>query len=103
MKVERPEKLPNLLEEVQKHLKSGYYRYSGHANDRLRERKITRPEIIQVLETGHHEKAKDTFEEAYSAWNYSIKGKTVYDRKLRIVVAFETPNLLIVTAIDLNE
>lgn len=103
MKVDRPEKHSNLLEEIRRHLKSGKYRYAGHATERLVERKITRPEVIQVLEAGYHEKAKDTFDEAYLAWNYSVRGKTVDDRRLRIIVSFEKANILIITVIDLDD
>jgi hypothetical protein len=103
MKIERPKKISDLLDEVRKHLKLGKYRYSKHANERLIERKITRPEVTQVLETGHSEKAKDAFDETFLTWNYAIRGKTVDGRQLRIVVSFEIPNLLIITAIDLDE
>ena len=96
MKVIRPEKISDLLVEVRKYLKSGQYRYTNHASERLVERKITRPEVTQVLESGHNEKAKDIYDDNFSTWNYAIKGKTIDGRRLRIVVCFENPNLLII-------
>lgn len=66
------------------------------------QRMIFRTEIEFVLEHGFHEKKKDKFSEEFKSWDYSIRGKTNDDRQLRIVVAFEKPNLLVVTAIDLD-
>jgi len=56
-----------------------------------------------VLREGFHEKRKDKYEELYKAWSYSIRGKTVDNRRLRIVVSFDSKTgMLIITAIDLD-
>ena len=73
-----------------------------HGNERQRERQITRPEIFFVLRHGHHEKKKDKFDAHYSAWNYSVQGKTVDRRELRIIVSFDENGMLIITAIELR-
>jgi len=75
-----------------------------HATDRQGERKITRPEVIQVLRNGPHEKRKDLFVKQYNAWNYAVRGKTVDRRELRVIVSFEAETgMLIITAIDLSK
>lgn len=79
----------------------GLLRYSDHANQRMRERWIIRPEVEFVLRFGHHNKRKDQFNEEHKDWDYAIEGKTVDGRRLRIVVAVVSPNVLVVTAIDL--
>lgn len=80
----------------------GEYIYVEHAKHRLNERSITDPEVRYVLLNGFHEAKKDVFNEQFATWNYSIKGKTVDCRKLRIVVTFDVDDMLIITVIDLE-
>lgn len=95
-------KVSNLLTLVKLALKGGNYRYTGHAEERLQLRLVTRLEVKQALFSGYHEKRKDKFDEDYREWNYSIRGKTIDERELRIVVSFEEA-LLIITIIDLDK
>ncbi len=57
-----------------------------------------------MIESGRHEKAKDRYPPEYSAWSYSVRGKTVDRRSLRVVISFEPDEhgelLLLVTAVD---
>lgn len=78
------------------------YLDTRHATQRQSERNVTRPEILYALVNGFHEKRKDKFEESYNAWNYSIRGKTIDARSLRIIVSFDENDMLIITAIDLR-
>lgn len=103
MKVSRPKKLLDLLTVVRTCIEDGRYLDTRHATERQIERQINRPEILYVLKNGHHEKAKDKFDEAYSAWNYAVRGKTVDRRELRIIVSFDTNGMLIITAIELKK
>jgi len=65
------------------------------------QRKVTRPEVRQVLENGHHEPRKDKFDEEYETWNYVIEGKTVDKREIRVAVAFEdSDGFVVITVID---
>ena len=98
----RPPKINNLLVEIYKKLEVGKYRYVAHASRRLQERAITRLEVKQVLKNGHHEKRKDEFKVNHACWNYSIRGKTIDKRNLRIAVSFDKSNMLIITVIDLD-
>ena len=101
--MKRPDKQKNLLDTISTAIGSGNLVYSSHANQRMYQRGIIKPEVEYVLENGHHEAKKDQFNEGFGSWDYAIKGTTVDGRKLRIVVAIERPNVLIVTAIGLEK
>lgn len=74
-----------------------------HAIERRLQRNISVSDIIAVLTTGWHEPSKDKYLEEYAAWNYSIRGKTIDNRLLRIVVSFDEKDMLIITVIDLQK
>ena len=57
---EKTPKIPNLLEKIKECLNNGRYRFSQHALDRKKERFISLPGVLEVLNKGHHEKAKDS-------------------------------------------
>lgn len=97
----RPPKVPNVLAEVKKHLDLGRYLDTTHLTQRSAERRIIISEILYVLRNGHHETRKDQWKERYGTWNYAIRGRTLDDRDLRIVVAFDTEGMPIITAIEL--
>jgi len=99
----RGTKIPALLARVKRAIAAGDFLDTTHAVARRSERFISRPEILQVLRNGWHEKNKDQYREEYHSWNYAIRGVTVDGRELRIVVSFEEGRLLIVTAIDLEK
>lgn len=84
-------------------VKAGRLLYSDHANNRMRERGIIKPEVEFILNHGHHEARKDQLNEEFSAWDYAIRGKTLDGRSLRVVVAVIDPNVLVVTTIDLDK
>ena len=93
----------NIIEKIKKCVSSGNYIYTGHAQQRLQQREVTRQEVKQVLSNGHHEKRKDTYDEDFSEWNYSIKGKTLDSKNLRVIISFDVNNMLIITVIDLDK
>lgn len=98
----KPEKEPNLLQKIKDAINSGQYRDAVHATERSIEREITRPEYLYVLKNGRHEKSKDKFKQEYNSWNYAIRGKTLDERELRVVISFEENGLLVITVIDLE-
>jgi hypothetical protein len=99
-----PPKHKDVLKEIGNCLETGRYLDTRHATKRKEERLITLPEVLHVLRQGFHEKRKDRYEEIYKAWNYSIRGKTVDKRDLRIVVSFDSETgMLIITAVDLDD
>ena len=102
-KARRPPKLENLLAKVHECIESGNYLDTRHSSDRQNERLITRPEILQALRKGHRVPSRDRYEEVYEDWSYAIEGKTIDNRSLRVIVAFdEKTRTLIVTAVDLD-
>lgn len=98
----RPAKIENIIAILKEAVEDGNLLYSSHANDRMAQRSIIKPEIEFVLSNGHHEAKKDKFNAEFESWDYAIKGKTIDGRNLRIVVALISPHVLIVTAIDLH-
>ena len=92
-----------ILKDILKAIQRGDYLYTGHAQERLQQREVTRQEVKQVLKSGHHEKRKDVFDEQFNEWNYAIAGKTVDKRRLRVVISFDKNNMLIITVIDLDK
>ena len=100
--MQKPSKIINLIEKVQECVRQGRYLDTTHSIERQRERIITRLEMVHVLLNGFYEKSKDKYEDRFKAWNYAIRGKTVDQRELRIIVSFDENNLLIITAIALE-
>lgn len=104
LKHSKPKKIENLLEVVQECIRLGRYRDTMHAVERQKERKISLPEIIHVLNTGRHEKSKDRFDEAFQSWNYAIRGWSLDGVELRVIISFDIERgLLIITAFYLEE
>lgn len=99
----RRPKLKNILHKASEAVGEGFLLYSQHANERMLERGIVKPEVEFVLKNGHHEAKKDQYNEEFLAWDYAIRGKTVDGRNLRIVIAFVSPNVFVVTTIDLDQ
>lgn len=103
MASKKPDKLDNLLNVIRECISLGKYRDTTHAVQRRRERGIFLPEILHVLNAGRHEKSKDSCDEAFNAWNYSIRGLTVDGLDLRVIVSFDDEKkLLIITAFYLE-
>lgn len=96
----RPAKHKNPLDKAQKCLNSGRFHDTRHAVDQKTARIITLPEVRMIIENGYWEKRKDEYKPEYEAWNYSIRGRTVDGRDLRIIISFENQRLLFITTID---
>jgi hypothetical protein len=88
-KTPKSSKLENVLEMVHQHAKIGRIIDTRHSIFRQNGREVTFSEIIQVLEEGWHEKIKDEWKAEYSAWNYSIRGRTLDGDELRVPVFFD--------------
>ena len=84
-------------------LKSGNYVISSHARLRQGERCFTIGDIINVINTGFHEKKKDEYKVEYADWNYAIRGKTLDEEQARICIAFiEKSKFVVITVIRLE-
>lgn len=104
---QRPQKVSDILQQIKNAIDSGRYRDTTHARDRQDERRITRQEYVHVLCNGWHERVKDRFDEGYQAWNYAIRGRTLDNRDIRVIVTFEGSEeselLLIITVIEVSD
>ncbi|HSX11509.1 MAG TPA: DUF4258 domain-containing protein [Chlamydiales bacterium] len=94
-------KVLDLLGRVKDCLDSGRYCDTSHAVQRKSQRGISLPHILQVLRNGYHEKRKDEYKPEYDDWNYSIRGMTSDKKDIRVVVAFDNDDMLIITVIVL--
>ncbi len=99
----RKKKDPNLLETVKTFVQNGRYHITEHASLRMKERHVILPEVLHVLQSGWHERKKDTYNEKFQDWDYAIRSQPRDERSLRIAVAIdELTMLVIITVIDLN-
>lgn len=94
-----PPQLKTLLKTVRECVQHERYRFSNHALQRLSERKVDLQDVIYVLKHGSHDQARDTWDVHYQTWNYSIVGKTVDQKNLRIVVNVDASFVVIITVI----
>jgi len=99
----RPAKHTNVLSLIRIAVESDNYLETFHAQQRQGEREIILPDILHVLLKGYHEKQKDQFDTAWQNWNYAIRGRTISNQELRVIVAFdEVTSLLIITAFSIE-
>jgi len=81
----------------------GDYRLSSHALERMKERNILLSDIKEAIYNGSREEQKDAFNPDTGDWKYAIRGKNDDgDKDIRMIVAFKTPLVLIITVIDVN-
>ncbi len=101
MKFEKPEQLEKLLDKIREFIRKEKYRFTAHAIERRVQRAISVQDTRYVLTHGFHEKSKTTFDERNKAWNYAIRGKTLDNKDLRIIVAIDE-ELIIITVIKVT-
>lgn len=92
-----PEKLCNLLEKIKECIEDGRYIITTHALERQDERVIDTLVVLYVLKTGYEEKKKSHFDAQYNAWKYAIRGTTLDNLDIRIIVAFDENEIIIIT------
>ncbi|MCE5228974.1 DUF4258 domain-containing protein [bacterium] len=98
----RPAKIPDdkLIPFIRESVSTGNYRESYHhrvENIGRPAHDVSRQEVEQVLLSGRREPARDRFED-YQAWSYSIKGRTIDKRLIRVAVSIYEDMLFIVSA-----
>lgn len=91
-----------LLQRVREAVTSGEYRILPHARQRCTERDVSAPDIENALEGGRHVPRRDRYDEPSGGWSYCFEGRTVDEKPLRVVVAFEDW-MLIVTVVRLDD
>lgn len=102
MTYKRPSKLENVLEIAKDCIQTGRYLPTFHAECRQLERDITLQDALYVITNGYREPKHDQFKEEWQAWNYAIRGTTLQDDTLRVIISFDEKNkLLIITVINI--
>ncbi|HEX4838918.1 MAG TPA: DUF4258 domain-containing protein [Rhabdochlamydiaceae bacterium] len=96
----RSSKIINVLQKAGEYIKLGRYYDTRHAMQRKAQRDVALTDVLYVLRKGYHEKKKDEFKPEHNSWNYAIRGKTIDGRDIRIVIAFDENDMLIITVIE---
>jgi hypothetical protein len=98
----RPPQIDNLHDKIRECIGNERYMQTKHALDRESERSIELPDALYVLKNGHHEKKKTTFDETFQSWKYAIRGLTLDDLDIRIIIAFDENDMLIITVMQVT-
>ncbi len=96
-RAKRPSQADELFPKIRDCLDKGLYRQSKHAIERESEREIDLPDVLYVLKNGYHEKQKTSFDEAFQTWKYSVRGKTLDEIDIRIIIVFDDAGMMIIT------
>ena len=72
-----------------------------HFIEMMDERNISFLDAVHILKNGYHEKKKTCFHDASNKWRYAIRGKTIENIDVRVVITFDDNNMIIITVIDL--
>ena len=104
----RPQKktTDELFNAIENALENKNYYFTSHALKRSKERKnLSEFQVIKILssQSKYHEPKKDSFNEDFNTWNYSIRGRSIDSENIRIILSFDENDLLIITVINLDE
>lgn len=99
--MKRSLKIADVLKKARGCIELGQYYDTSHATLRKLQRKISLAEILYVLRYGYHEKRKDQYSPEHDDWTYAIRGQTIDERDIRIAVAFDEDDMLIITVIEI--
>jgi Domain of unknown function (DUF4258) len=102
-KQKRPSQIKNLQAEITACIDKQRYMQSRHAVQRQTERNIELVDALHVLRHGYHEKRKTFFDEVFSAWKYAIRGKALDGLDIRVVIAFDAHEMIIITVMQVED
>jgi hypothetical protein len=102
-KQKKPAQIDNLFQVIRDCIEQGKYILTEHAIQRLHERNIGLTDAEYVLKNGYHEKKKTSFDEAFRTWKYAIRGKTIEDLDIRLIIAFDEKDMIIVTLMHVGD
>ncbi len=98
-----PEKRNTVIQDCIKAHSNGSLILSNHAQEQMKKRNILYSDIEEMIYQAQREDQKDELTNDKSDWKYAIRGKNNNgDKDLRIIVIFDDPKAIIVTAIDKN-
>lgn len=100
--MKRQPKILDVLKKARECIEKGRYYDTTHASLRKQQRKIALTHVLYVLRHGHHEKKKDQFKPEYDDWTYSIRGITIDGKDIRVAIAFDKDDMLIITVIEIT-
>lgn len=100
--MKRQPKILDVLQKARGCIEKGRYYDTTHASLRKEQRKIRLTHVLYVLRHGYHEKNKDQYKPEYGDWNYSIRGATIDGRDIRVAIAFDKDDMLIITVIEIT-
>ncbi|MBS0623011.1 MAG: DUF4258 domain-containing protein [Verrucomicrobia bacterium] len=98
----RPLKDAEIAAKIKNCLENRRYKQSLHAMERIDKRKVSFQDVLFVLETGHREEAKDSYDETFQNWKYSIKGKTLENVNIRVIITLNEENIIVITVVNLT-
>ena len=80
------------------------YIFSSHAKQRQIDRTVTDIDVLDILEnkTGRNRKRnkqKDKHIPNHSDWNYCIEGNDFNNKRIRIIISFDSNLMLVITVI----
>jgi hypothetical protein len=101
--MKRPNKIPDVMKKARECVLTGRFYDTSHAIQRKLQRQICLTHVLYVIKNGYHEKRKDEFKPEFNDWNYSIRGCSIDGRDIRIAVAFDSNDMLIITVIALTK
>lgn len=97
-------KRSNVLGDVRQAAMLGKLIPSPHAQQQMVKRDIQMSDIEEAISRAKLEKNKDSLTDDKKEWKYALRGKNDEgDKDLRIIIIFDNPNAIIVTAIDKNK
>jgi len=99
--VNKPHQIVDLFDRIRRCVDKEQYTQTKHALQRHKERGIDLSDALYVLKTGHHEKRKTSFDAINNTWKYAIRGRTVDNADLRIIIAFDEDDMIIITVIEI--
>ncbi|HAT8180758.1 TPA: DUF4258 domain-containing protein [Legionella pneumophila] len=98
---------------IEQKIKQRKYIFVKHAKERQKQRNISDLDVLNILEgkpgyARKRNKSKDLYESNYENdkpqdWKYCIEGKDIDERKIRIILTFNTDRMPIITVINLSE
>lgn len=93
----KPERHPNILKKIKECIEEGKYILTKHALDRQKERSVNLATTLYVLKNGYEEKSKTFFDKEHNTYKYAIRGITLNDEDIRIIIALDENGILIIT------
>jgi hypothetical protein len=97
-------KRPDVIHAVIKAFEKGRLIPSFHAEKQMQARYIQMSDIEEMIYRAHIEDHKDSPRNDGKDWKYSLRGlNDKGDKDIRIIVVFNGPDTVVVTAIDMNK